>query len=402
MGHFFERLIPQLWRKIGWLRARSWPARVLFGPLILLSAVVGWLSSLRLYLYARKLLPSWRVEAFVISIGNLSCGGSGKTPIVEQLAREFSADFKTAIVTRGYRGNLSEVGARIDSPKGPLFSVEDCGDEPYLLAGKTGLPVFVDADRVRGSQAAVETCKAQLLLLDDAFQHRRICRQCDILLVDAGSTSPAALCYPAGPQRTHWRESARADFVLLTGVISPDHFARAAHFLKKYTTCPLAGAAFSLRELIPLATWKRRFTERTLCQFKEKCPLLKVYACCGLANPERFIQTLTSAGQQVVGIHDLPDHAKVKSNNAVELVNAARAAGAQAIVCTEKDAVKWSVQVQPLQVLVAVCDLQVRYNCRDWHTLLKNLRSKIACVSSGEQSTSSGACSAQSHTALQG
>ena len=408
MRHFFERLIPQIWQKIALLKTRSWAARTLFGPLILLATLVGWLSSLRLSLYARKLLPSWRVDAFVISIGNLSSGGSGKTPLVELLAREFAL-FKTAIVTRGYRGTLSKKGARIDSSQGPLFPADECGDEPYLLAGKTGIPVFVDADRVRGAQRAVKTCKARLVLLDDAFQHRRICRQCDLLLVDASSTSPAALCYPAGPLRNHWRECARADFVLLTGVLSKDHFTNAACFLKKYTTCPLAGAAFSLRELMPLSIWKGRFSKQTLNQSREKAlpplpplPPLKVYACCGLANPERFIQTLTSAGQHVVGMHFLPDHAKLHSSAAASLVHSALLVGAQAIVCTEKDAVKWSVPVKPLQVLVAVCELQVRFNCPDWQSLLQTLHKKIAHFSNREQSSSSDKSSAQSFASIQG
>lgn len=378
MWQNLERTIWRVWGQIALCASGRGLANALVQPLALLGALCGWLSSLRLSLYDRGYLPSWQVGAFVLSVGNLSCGGSGKTPMVEQLVREFAEEFRVAIVTRGYRGRLSKRGARVDGLRGPLFSAQLCGDEPHLLAGKLTAPVFVDADRVRGSRSAVETSSSQLIILDDGFQHRRLRRQRELLLIDASSTEPAALCLPVGPLRNRWKESARADFILITGAISTDHYEQAAAHLKKYTASPLAGASFVLSDLIPLTDWQRRFAERSLSAPTEGAPaLLRLYICCGLANPARFLHTLTRAGYQVVGAHYLPDHAQLTSRGAGALVQRARAVKAQAIVCSEKDAVKWSVSVKPLPVLVATCALKVRHNRPAWQLFSQNLRREL-------------------------
>ena len=162
------------------------PDRLLLAFLTLLSVPYGFVLSLRAWAYRRGILPSHVLGRPVISVGNLTVGGTGKTPAVAMLAKYFiSRGKRVAVLSRGYGGTLRETAVVSDGER--LFhSPAEAGDEPYLLASTVhGLMVVVGVNRWQGGRLALERLAPDLFILDDGFQHLRLKRDLDILLLDS-------------------------------------------------------------------------------------------------------------------------------------------------------------------------------------------------------------------------
>jgi tetraacyldisaccharide 4'-kinase len=316
---------------------RIFKSRWLAIPLLPLSALylIGW--GLRRIAYLTGLKWPVRVEAYVISVGNLTVGGSGKTPWViwlgEQLLRR---GLRVAIVSRGWRRQsrglrLVSDGRRI------LASVREAGDEPYLIARR--LPsavVIVDADRIRASRFAIERYGANVILLDDAFQHWSIARDLDILLVDSGFGLGNRYVVPAGPLREPIGQMRRAHEVVLTRFRPDDPFG--AHLwveLRRRASCPVTRA-----ELRAIAYIRSDGSPVGLDTLRGA----KVVAVAGIGSPEQFFRTLAEAGVEILGQWCFPDHHWFRARELAAIEARARRFGAEAVVTTEKDLVR----AQPL------------------------------------------------------
>ena len=260
-----------------------------------------------------------QAEVPVVSIGNLTVGGTGKTPMVEWAARRLDAQgVRVAIVSRGY-------GADAGVPN----------DEAMELAlALPNVPHVQDRDRVAGARQAVKQFDSQLLLLDDGFQHRRLDRNFDIVLIDATAPFGYEHLLPRGLLRESSRGLCRADSVILTRSDLVDQKQR-----KKIEQ--------RVRALAPRATWcETRVRAAHLLNSDGQCEGIaavagkRAAAFCGIGNPLAFQETLRSLGVDVVAWHAFPDHCAYQPGDLESLAQEAAANGAEVVLCTRKDLVK--------------------------------------------------------------
>ena len=288
------------------------------GALSPIGGLYGLTMAARNAAYDRGRLRAHRLAVPVICVGNLSVGGTGKTPMVIWLCRYLERlGRRPGILSRGYKAQG-----------------EDNDETRLLREALPETPVVVDADRVRGGRRAMEKAGCDVLVLDDGFQHRRLARDLDIVLVDATRPFTMDVVLPAGRLRERPTGLRRAGAVVLTRTD-----------LAGETATTVLEAA--VRNLTPRAVvaWSRHEPAALLGAYGEEYPLdwLKgraVLAFCGLGNPQAFVGTLEGLGVQVVGRRDFPDHHHYSPGDLAALTEQASRQGAQGLVTTEKDWVK--------------------------------------------------------------
>lgn len=262
----------------------------------------------------------------VIVVGNLSVGGSGKTPMTAWIAtRLLAAGFHPGIVSRGYGRRKPQDSLLVRPGADPAI----VGDEPILLARNTGVPVWVDRDRLRAARSLAEQQGVDVVISDDGLQHYGLQRDISILMVDGQRRFGNGLCLPAGPLREARSTVERADFVVNTGgPAQPGEYLMTLVPSESVQSVVCPGVSYRLRDF-------------------NGGP---VHAVAGIANPERFFRALEAAGLEVIR-HALPDHHRFRAGDI-------RFSDSRPILMTEKDAVKcrdfaddrhwfWPVSAQP-------------------------------------------------------
>lgn len=286
-----------------------------------------WLAPLMPFYAAGQALRNWRIDSGreavrrlrwpVVSIGNLSTGGSGKTPLTIALAKALKQrGLRVDVLSRGY-GRRSKMAARVN----PGGAAEDFGDEPLLIARETGVPVYVARQRYDAGmlaeeekqQTAREDVQPIVHLLDDSFQHRQLARDVDILLLDRQDWQDCLL--PAGNLREPLKAVRRAGAI----AIPADDSELEAEL-----------RAWGWQEPV----WRlRRIMELPAVNGP-------IAAFCGIARPEQFFAGLESAAGQLALRRTFPDHFPYTRVVLEKLLMEARKAGSKAIVTTEKDLVR--------------------------------------------------------------
>jgi len=284
-----------------------------------LSAIYGGVVGTRNALYDRGVLRAQRLHSPVISVGNLSTGGSGKTPFVMLLGELLKArGIKFDVLSRGY-GRQSR-GVRLVDPAG---LPREFGDEPLLIARKLQVPVIVGEDRYAAGSFAESRFGLQLHLLDDGFQHRALARDFDIVLVTPQDASDHLL--PSGRLREPPSSLRRADAVALASGASADSF-------------PLAGKL----------VWRVR---RGIVP-RDVPPRPIVF--CGIARPQNFVLQLRAANIEPVAEAFYRDHHPYNENDVRELLALKQRSDAGGFVTTEKDAVNLGAYLSALAPLAVV------------------------------------------------
>lgn len=304
-------------------------AKLLCGGLRALSWGYGAALHLRNVAYDTQLLPSHGVEVPVISIGNVVAGGTGKTPVTLFLAERLARFKKLAILSRGYRSPAEKRKELtvLSRGEGPQCSADDCGDEAFLMARHLpGALVIVGRDRVQAAREAVRM-GAELILLDDGMQHRRLARDVNIVVMDARRPFGFRALLPRGFLREPLSALRRADLILLTYCEPSDRLSLLDQ-LAVYTKAPVIATQFVAEGLEG---------ERSVDLVGQR-----VGVFCGVANPQRVLQTVQEMGATVVAQLLLSDHCAPSISGLRCLVEDAMRRGASAILCTEKDAVKLS------------------------------------------------------------
>ncbi|MEO5339014.1 MAG: tetraacyldisaccharide 4'-kinase [Magnetococcus sp. MYC-9] len=300
----------------------------------------GGIMGLRAELYHRRILPSYRAPCPVISVGNLSAGGTGKTPMVLWLARQLAPwQAGLAIVSRGYGASAPPDDehpgiTQVADANGPRLGPAEAGDEALLLAHNLpGVTILTGADRARLIRHAVDCCGSRLILMDDGFQHLRVQRDLNVLLMDARQPLGNGALLPGGILRESPQAMRRADVIILTRCESPELFAQARQRLTPHAP----QTPFLHAEHRPTAWLRLGETAPLPLSALQRVPVL---AFCGIARPDSFAQTLARLQVHTTGLVTLTDHAAFGRPVMARLIRQARARQAQAMVCTEKDAVK--------------------------------------------------------------
>jgi tetraacyldisaccharide 4'-kinase len=280
-----------------------------------------------------------RARVPVVSVGNLTLGGTGKTPMVEWLARWYAAQgTRVAIVSRGYGSQAGEAN-----------------DESLELAQKLpGLPHVLDADRVRGANCAIVEQAAQLVILDDGFQHRRLHRDVNIALIDALEPDGFGHVFPRGTLREPLTGWGRADAIVLARADLVNKLRREqihAQIAHHAPTAVWIEACYRPKGLLD-----RAGHEYPLGDLRDA----RVAAFCGIGNPDGFWRSLEGGGVKLADRRAFPDHFAYSPADAAKLASWARETGATALLCTCKDLVKigplWSSEL-PLYALASQLEL---------------------------------------------
>jgi tetraacyldisaccharide 4'-kinase len=309
--------------------------KFLLAPLCLLSFFYGVGVSVRVFLYARGIFQSRSLPCKVVSVGNLTLGGTGKTPLVCLLSEMIQArGYRVAILSRGYKGNFSGPFALVTDGERILMDAQQVGDEPYLLAEKLkGVPVIVGRERWLSGRYAIDQFRTEVLILDDGFQHLPLDRDLNLLLIDSSSPFGNGHLFPRGTLREPLGQISRADAIILTKVGESVNINQIKQNLKKIhegrRTFQVDYAAGEIR----LYGEKKSLPSEYL---KGK----KVLAFSGLARPESFRKTLLSLGAQIIEFETFPDHYWYNPKDASKLWARAAELRVDALVTTEKDLVR--------------------------------------------------------------
>ncbi|HUY93299.1 MAG TPA: tetraacyldisaccharide 4'-kinase [Pirellulales bacterium] len=297
--------------------------------------------------------PVERVSVPVISVGNLTLGGSGKTPMVEWLARWLRVrDVRVTIISRGYG---AEAGAR--------------NDEALELEGRLpDVPHLQDPDRVAAARLAIEEFECQAIVLDDGFQHRRLARDLDLVLVDALEPFGFGHVFPRGTLREPLAGLGRADAVALSraDLVEPADRARLKAAVERYAPHAVwLEVAHAPRRLVSAGGETRPWDELAG---------QRVAAFCGIGNPAGFRRTLERCGATIAGFREFPDHHAYQRSDVEDLAQWAESLDATMLVCTAKDLVKLRVERIGSAPLWAVAiELEILAGLNQFETLLESL-----------------------------
>jgi tetraacyldisaccharide 4'-kinase len=313
--------------------------------LSVLSAVYGRVARLRRSWYQQRPQARRQLDRPVISVGNLVVGGSGKTPVVEALARMLrEMGERPAILSRGYARKRSDEGVVVVSdPERVLEPVERSGDEPQMLArALPGTPVLVSPDRYLAGRLAEERFGCTVCILDDGFQHLQLARTIDVLLVSPGDLDERVV--PSGRLREGLDAARDADALIVSG--TSDDVARVSSVLGVTTAFRVEASYGALRPLgegeAPVPAGAR------------------VVAVAGIARPERFFRAVRAQGWNVVAELRYSDHHWYTPKDLAQINNVAQDARARAVVTTEKDAVRIGEQAWwaalPMRITIEPAD----------------------------------------------
>ena len=347
--------------------------RMLLALLKALSGVFAAVVGIRYFLYKTGILRRFPLGIQVISIGNVTAGGTGKTPVTEIFARTLAAEGrKVAILSRGYRRKEAPWYQRIftqviEKPlvvsdgKHVLLDSAVGGDEPYMLASNLpGVAVVVDRNRVKAGRYAIKRLGCDTLILDDGFQYQKLKHSVEVVLVDSTNPFGNGNMLPRGVLREPVRHLKRADIIFLTkcrGDVSKvreevRRYNRTAEIVECNHTPKTLRDVYS-REEYPLS-WLGGKTTCTLS---------------GIASPKGFENSLRQLGAKVVWCERYADHHRYDSSEILYALNRTADMGADALVTTEKDAVRFprfeTTPVRCLYLRIAIEILKGEENFTD-------------------------------------
>jgi len=317
--------------------------------LIPLSLIYQLAMSVRSFLYAYGLIASRRLVRPVISVGNLTAGGTGKTPLVIKVVQHLTLQgLGFAVLSRGYKGKSTQAVNTVSDPKGIRLGARESGDEPYLMAEKLpGTPVLVGRDRFALGREAVLRFDPDCLILDDGFQHLSLRRECNILLLDGDRPFGNGRCLPSGSLREGVSAIRRADLIAISGDPSGEVLSRVGALAPGVPVHIVRFAASGLRRLP-----SHEVESLSLLQGK------RVMAFAGIARPERFFTSIERTGAKLVHRRTFPDHHPYTGEEAASLFRDGLEHHAECLVTTEKDAVRFPEGPQDLPLFALVLSVE--------------------------------------------
>jgi len=293
-----------------------------------LSLVYGAAAHLRARAFRKGILKQRQLDGTVISVGNLTTGGTGKTPMVLWIAERLLAEGKkVGILTRGYRGEKIAPPTAADSPATRNAAITT-SDEVRLLQSRLGSRVQFGVGANRYAQGReLANRGVNWFILDDGYQHLQLARDVDIVLIDATNPFSGGRLLPAGHLREPRSALARADIIVIT---RSAHAPAIESAIRRDSNAPIFYARPKLDAI-------HSFTKGQPAGAVSPEELPKLFAFCGIGNPAAFLADLRAWGLEIVGHKFFPDHHRYTDHDDQEILQAASAARASGLICTEKD-----------------------------------------------------------------
>ena len=347
---------------------------LLKGISLVFSAVV----SLRYFLYGIGLLRRYPLGIQVISIGNVTAGGTGKTPVTEIFARTLAAEGrKVAILSRGYRRKEAPLWQRlftqvvepplvVSDGKHVLLDSEKGGDEPYMLASNLpGVAVVVDRNRVKAGRYAIKRLGCDTIILDDGFQYQKLKHSIEVVLVDSTNPFGNGHMLPRGILREPARHLKRADIIFLTKCRG-DVTAVREEIRKYNTTAEIVECNHTPKVLKDV--WSREEYPLSWLNGKTTCTLS------GIASPKGFENSLRHLGAKVVWCERYADHHRSDSSEILYALNRTADMGADALITTEKDAVRFPrFETTPVRCLYLRIAIEILSGAENFASIISRI-----------------------------
>lgn len=304
------------------------------GILSLLSLVYRLACGVRLFLYQHGMLRRKKLKAKVISVGNITVGGTGKTPLVIYLAKKLKKrNKKVAVLSRGYRRKKKEMILLSDETC-KRTDWEDVGDEPYLLVQRlSDVPIIVTKHRNLSGNYAIKKHNTEFLILDDGFQHLKLFRDLDIVVIDSVRPFGNRRLLPSGSLREPLTSLKRADFFVLTKTDQVSNTDRLIQLLRGYNTkAPIVESVYQVSSI-------ERLSDGSSISPRE-VDNKKALAFSGIGNPLSFEKTLEKLRIQILKHRKFSDHFSYRKRDIIELDQEGRSLSVDFIITTEKDSVR--------------------------------------------------------------
>jgi tetraacyldisaccharide 4'-kinase len=331
----------------------------LFLELFLFSISIGYglIVRLRETIYKKGLLQSKRLPCPVISIGNLTIGGSGKTPMTIYAAELIqSLGYSVAIISRGYKGQAEKIGGVVCDGRRICMGPDTAGDEPFMVAQRLKtVPVIVGQNRFKAGRLAIQEFKPDVLLLDDAFQHLKLHRDLDLVLLDSIEPLGNTFLFPRGTLRETASALSRGDAVILTR--SDIGKAPSLDQIKKHVPRMPIFHSSHIPYIYKIVTGNSiqsqdsstSSSEYDFGAFKNK----RVFAFSGIASNDDFRRTIESFQCKLENFSEFPDHHQYSEKELDKVVKSAMDVSAEFIFTTEKDYVRIAHKIKwPMDLVI--------------------------------------------------
>lgn len=337
-------------------RRKDIPARLLGYFLIPFSWLFSLIVKIRSYNYQKGIFTSEILGCPVIVVGNLTVGGTGKTPVVEKIARELrERGRKVAILSRGYKSKKEPAWKKwirfilhkneppprvVSNGKRVLLGAEIAGDEPFMLASNLpGVIVVVDKDRVKAGRYAIKTFGADVLVLDDGFQYRSLRGHINLLLVDKTNPFGNYHLLPRGILREPLSAMKRASYIFLTKADNATHHDILKEIRAYNARAKIVQCAHFPRNIVSI---DRKESKHIDFLFQKK-----IMAFSGIASPDSFEGFLTKNGAEIVIKKRFADHHRFSKQELDNLIQVAQSHHVDFVITTEKDAVRLPADFAP-------------------------------------------------------
>ena len=373
-----ERYLVRLIQEKGDDLDQPFGINVLLGFLKVLSCLFAAAVGVRYFLYRTGILRRYPLGIQVISIGNVTAGGTGKTPVTEIFARTLAAEGrKVAILSRGYRRKEAPWWRRmftqvIDPPlvvsdgRHVLLDSATGGDEPYMLASNLpGVAVVVDRNRVKAGRYAIKRLGCDTLILDDGFQYQKLKHSVEVVLVDSTNPFGNGNMLPRGILREPARHLKSADIIFLTKCRGDVSAVRDE--IRRYNkTAEIVECNHSPKSLKDV--WSREEYPLSWLQGKTTCTLS------GIASPKGFENSLRRLGAKVVWCERYADHHRYDSSEILYALNRTADMGADALVTTEKDAVRFPrFETTPVRCLYLRIAIEILSGAESFDSIINRI-----------------------------
>jgi tetraacyldisaccharide 4'-kinase len=317
-----------------------------------LSLLYGAVTRTRLSLYRRGTFVTTKLDRPVISVGNITTGGTGKTPLVEWVAKTLAGQGKRpCILTRGYGRKDPHVQVIVSDGYGVLASPMEAGDEPYLLAvNLSGIAAVISsADRIAAGQEAINDFGSDCFVLDDGFQHLRLARDLNIVTIDATNPWGGGSLLPYGRLRESREGLSRADCVVITRCDQVRSLDALRSEIVKYTgNRPIFHSHMRTSRVSSLKNGPGTLSSPA-----------RLAAFCAIGNPSAFFEHLRRSGYELVLQKSFPDHHIFSQEEIDSLIESAKNAGANSLITTAKDAVKLRTLSFPIPCYVLEIEIAI-------------------------------------------